>query len=39
VKYQNRVTNPNISVMAVDENYLQTGGYEIEEGRNFSSSE
>jgi hypothetical protein len=26
-------------VMAVDENYLQTGGYEIEEGRNFSSSE
>ncbi len=39
VKYQNRVTNPNISVMAVDENYLQTGGYKMEVGRNFSSSE
>lgn len=39
VKYSSYKTNPNISVMAVDENYLKTGGYEIDKGRNISLSE
>ena len=39
IRYENKETNPNISVMAIDENYLMTGGYEIESGRNFLSSD
>ncbi len=35
-KYKNLKTNPNVSVMAADENYLHTGGYELESGRNLS---
>ena len=36
VKYGSYKSNPNISVLGVDEDYLQTAGYEIEKGRNFS---
>ncbi len=36
IKYKSLKTNPNISLMAVDENYVQTAGYEIEEGRNIT---
>jgi putative ABC transport system permease protein len=32
-------TNPNIGVFGGDENYLLTSGFELEEGRNFSSQE
>lgn len=39
VKYENKATNPNIAVMAVDENYLSTGGYELESGRNFTKND
>jgi putative ABC transport system permease protein len=39
VKYESKKTNPNIPVMGVDENYLITAGYEIAEGRNFSTHE
>jgi putative ABC transport system permease protein len=39
VKYANLKTNPNISVMAADENYLQTGGYEMAAGRNFTQND
>ncbi|PTM04198.1 MAG: ABC transporter [Bacteroidetes bacterium] len=39
VKYENNATNPNIAVMAVDENYLLTGGYELENGRNFTKND
>jgi len=39
VKYENKSTNPNIAVMAVDENYLSTGGYELESGRNFTKND
>lgn len=39
VKYKSQKTNPNIPVMGVDENYILTAGYEIEEGRNFSAHE
>lgn len=39
VKYKSLKTNPNIAVFAGDENYLQSGGYELAQGRNFSVSE
>jgi putative ABC transport system permease protein len=38
-QYKNVTTNPNIQVMAVDENYQLTGGYELEKGRNFTRYE
>lgn len=39
VKYKNEKTNPNISVLGADAEYIFTGGYKIAEGRNFSNSE
>ncbi|VAW24138.1 ABC-type antimicrobial peptide transport system, permease component [hydrothermal vent metagenome] len=36
LKYNTRKTNPNTTVRGVDENYLSTGGFEIDKGRNFS---
>ncbi len=39
VKYGNQKTNPNISVVGGDENYLFTAGYKLANGRNFSASE
>ncbi len=39
VKYESEKTNPNITVMGVDENYLATSGFEIDDGRNFSTQE
>jgi len=39
VKYKSLKTNPNIAVFAGDENYLQSGGYELNAGRNFSITE
>lgn len=38
-KYRSKKTEPNIMVMAGDENYLQTSGYQLSEGRNFSQHE
>ena len=38
-KYGNEKTNPNISVLGADDNYLFTGGYKLALGRNFSQSE
>ena len=38
-KYGNIKTNPNISVTGSNENYLQTSGYKLAFGRNFSPSE
>jgi len=38
-KYNDKKTNPNISVLGADENYLQTGGYKLAAGRNFSPAE
>ncbi len=35
VKYKNKKSNPNISVLGIDENYFTVSGYEIEQGRNF----
>ena len=39
VKYKSYTSNPNTSVLGVDEDYIFTAGYEIEKGRNFSVSE
>jgi putative ABC transport system permease protein len=39
VKYKSEKTNPNISVLGADENYIYTAGYEIKRGRNFSADE
>mgnify|MGYP002346815121 CR=1 FL=1 len=35
-KFQSKKTNPNIGLIGTDENYLQTSGYVVSEGRNFS---
>jgi putative ABC transport system permease protein len=39
LKYGNQKTNPNISVTGSNENYLQTSGYKLGFGRNFSAAE
>lgn len=39
VKHGSKKSNPNVSVRGVDENYIYTSGYEIDRGRNFSSSD
>jgi putative ABC transport system permease protein len=39
VKFGDRKTNPNVMVMGGNENYLQTGGYSLASGRNFSSQD
>lgn len=39
IQYQNKKTNPNVSVMAMDENYMQTAGYELESGRGISEAD
>ena len=36
-RYMNKKTNPQGTVMGVDENYLNVTGYNIQKGRNFSS--
>jgi putative ABC transport system permease protein len=39
VKYQSYKSNPNITILGIDEDYIYTAGYEIGKGRNFSASE
>ena len=39
VKYESEKSNPNINVSGIDENYLFTAGYEIENGRSFSDDD
>lgn len=39
VKYNSEKTNPNISVQGGDVNFLQTGGYKLALGRNFTPRE
>jgi len=36
LKYGSEKTNPNIAVRGIDENYLFTSGYEVNQGRAFS---
>ncbi len=39
LKYKSEKTNPNVTVIGTDENYLTTSGYEIAKGRNFTINE
>lgn len=39
LKYGSEKTNPNISVRGIDDNYIYTAGYEINEGRGFSGDD
>jgi len=38
-KYGSEKTNPNIAITGSNENYIQTNGYKLALGRNFSASE
>lgn len=38
-KYKSEQTNPNVNVLGSDENYLETAGYKLSSGRNFSLRE
>lgn len=39
IKFENKKTNPNVTVFASDENYLATGAIDLDNGRNFTPSE
>jgi len=39
LKYKDEKSNPNITTLGVDENYLDVAGYEIALGRNFSETD
>jgi putative ABC transport system permease protein len=39
LKYGDKKTNPNVSLLATDENYLEVKGMELEAGRNFTAVE
>lgn len=39
IRFMSNKTNPNISVIGVDENYLAANGYDLAAGRNFSTQE
>lgn len=36
LKHEREKSNPNITVMGVDENYLEVSGYKVSAGRNFT---
>ncbi len=39
VSNEKKKTNPNVRILAVDENYLQNGAYTLKYGRNFNLNE
>lgn len=39
VKFEDKKTNPNISVMGIDNNYFKTAGLNLAKGRNFTDYE
>jgi putative ABC transport system permease protein len=39
VSHGSKKSNPNVSVVGADEQYLLTAGYEIERGRNFNTND
>ncbi|MES2618557.1 MAG: ABC transporter permease [Bacteroidota bacterium] len=39
IKHLNKKTNPNIRILAVDENYLSVSGTALRHGRNFTAAE
>jgi len=39
VRYRGKKSNPNVSVLGIDENYLSTAGYSIDEGRAINKND
>lgn len=39
VKYESKKSNPNITVRGIDDNFLQTAGYELQSGRGLTYQE
>lgn len=39
VSNEKKKTNPNVRILAVDENYIQNGSYTLKYGRNFNTNE
>ncbi len=39
IKHESNKTNPNITVRGIDDNYLYTSGYEVDQGRSFSEQD
>jgi putative ABC transport system permease protein len=39
VKFESEKTNPNVTLLGIDEHHLTVSGYEIESGRNFTADE
>ncbi len=39
ISHGSRTSNPNVSVVGADEEYLMTAGHEIERGRNFTAND
>lgn len=39
VKYGSEQSNPNMAILGADDQYLQTSGYKLESGRNFTQRE
>ena len=39
VSYESYKTDPNVAVWAADENYVETGGYQIDKGRDISQTD
>lgn len=39
LKYEYEKTNPNITVVGIDQNYIEISGYKFAQGRNFSNTE
>ena len=39
IRRNNFETNPNVTLVGTDKNYISTSGYFIERGRNFSENE
>ncbi len=39
MKFEGKKTNPNVMLLGANENYLHTGGYTVDKGRNFSMTE
>lgn len=39
IKHQSEETNPNVQVYGVDQQYMETAGYSIAKGRNFTDTE
>jgi len=39
IKFANKKTNPNVTVLGIDDNFIATSGFDIASGRNFTPDE